>query len=110
MLSVTPHFPHEWLVTVTVKRGGGVDPKGIPLPTTEHEVADYLVTQMGSEVQVRNDDPSTTCWIYDPTGGDFVSSCCLFVPDGTMWSSGEFEITGRPSRFPMGLSVPLREV
>jgi len=110
MLSVTPHFPHEWLVTVTVKRGGGVDPKGIPLPTTEHEVADCLVTQMGSEEQVRNDDPSTTCWIYAPAGADFASTDRVVIPDGPMWPSGEFEITGRPSRFPMGLSVPLREV
>lgn len=109
-MSVTSQFPAAWLVTVTVKRGGGADPKGIPLPTTEHTVADCLVSQQGSEEQVRNDDPSTTCWIYAVPGADFKSTDRVVIPAGPFWPSGEFEVTGRPSPFPLGMSVPLREV
>ena len=110
MLPITARFPPSWRTTVTVKRGGGVDRKGIPLPTTEHTVPDCLVSQQGSEEQVRNDDPSTTCWLYAPPGADFESTDRVVIPDGPLWPSGEFELTGKPSKFPLGMSVPLREV
>jgi len=109
-MSITSAFPSSWRVTVTVERSGGTDPKGIPLPSTEHEVKDCLVSQQGSEEQVRNDDPDTECWIYAPAAADFQSTDRVKVPEGPLHPSGTFELTGKPSRFPLGVSVPLKEV
>lgn len=109
-MSITSRFPASWRVTVTVKRGGGLDPKGIPTPTTEHEVADCLVSTTASEEQARSDAPETTVWVWAPEGSDFESTDRVVIPDGPLWPSGEFELTGKPSKFPLGVSVPLREV
>lgn len=109
-MSVTAQFPVSWRVTVTVERGGGADPKGIPLPVTEYTVADCLVSTIASEEQSRSDDPTTTCWLYAPEGSVFEPTDRVVVPPGAFWPSGRFQLTGKPSPFPLGVSVPLREV
>lgn len=110
MASVTRGFPSSWRVTVNVQRSGGTDPKGIPLPTTEHEVADCLVSRDASEEQARMSDPETTCWLYAPVGSDFATGDIVEIPPGPYWPSGTHQATGRPSPYPLGMSVPLKEV
>lgn len=108
-MSINSRFPPEWLVTVTVHRTGGTDPKGIPLPSTEHTVADCLVSTQESEDVQRSDAPDTTCWLYAPEGSNFEATDVVEVPDGPLWPSGRFSLTGDPSPFPLGVRVPLKE-
>lgn len=108
-MSVTQHFPAHWRFVADVERTGGRDPKGVPLPSTFHEVPDCLLGTIASEEQIRSDDPDTTAWIYAPTGADFRANDIVRVPESPFWLSGRFVVTGRPSPTPLGVSVPLRE-
>lgn len=112
-MSVTSRFPAHWRCTVTVHRPGGRDPKGNPLPGTTHEVPDCLVEMQGSDEEPRSDAPDTTAWLRGPAGADFASTDQVVVPESDpprLWPSGRFQVTGRPSFGPLGVSVPLKEV
>lgn len=109
-VGVTRHFPSSWRFTVTVERSGGRGPKGIPLPSTTHTVADCMIATQVSEEEARSDSPETTAWLYGPTGGDFRTGDVCVVPQSPLWVWGRFQTTGRPSFTPLGVRVPLREV
>lgn len=109
----TRHFPSSWRTPVTVERSGGRDPKGNPLPTTEHTVPDCLVSNQTSaeEALSRSDAPETSAWVYAPPGADFTSTDVVVVPESVpprLWPSGRFQVSGEPDFGPLGTRVPLR--
>ena len=108
-VSVTSLFPSSWRFTAVVERSGGRDEFGVPLPGVSHEVEDCLISTTASEEQVRSESPETTAWIYAPVGADFQANDLVIVPESPLWLSGRFEVTGRPSPTPLGVSVPLKE-
>ena len=109
-MTVTSRFPAEWRVTVTVRRSGGRDPRGNPLPETTHEVEDCLVSTQSSveEPQSRSEAPDTSAYVYAPAGSDFISTDRIEVPPGPFWPSGSFQVSGEPDKGPLGVRVPMR--
>lgn len=111
-MSVVRAFPGWWRCTVTVRRSGGRDPRGNPLPVVEHAVADCMVSTEASaeEAQSRSDAPETSAWLYALPGADFRSSDQVVVPDSPYWPSGQFQVTGEPAKTPLGVRVALRRL
>lgn len=112
-MNIVEAFPPSWRATVTVHRPGGYDPKGNPLPTTEHTVPECLVTTQTSDEEARSDAPDTTAYIYTLAGADFSSVDQVTVPESTpprMWPSGRFQVNGEPDFGPLGTRVALRRL
>jgi len=109
MTSIVERFPPEWLTDVTVVRSGGSDPKGNPLPATEHEIGPCLVSTDASteDVSSRSDAPETTAYLFTPPGVKVLSTDRLRIPPG-LWPSGDFQVSGEPSPTPLGVRVPLQ--
>jgi hypothetical protein len=112
-LSVAERMPPFWRTPVTVRRSGGRDPKGNPLPGSTHTVPDCLISTQSSadEPQSRSEAPETTAYLYAPAGADFRSTDDIEVPESVpprLWPSGMFHVSGEPDYTPMGVRVPLR--
>jgi len=110
-MSVTSHFPSDWLTEVAVERSGGTDPRGNPLPGTEHTVADCLVSNQSTDEEARTDLPNTSAYIFAPAGSDFAPGDVVTVPEGArLWPWGRFTVNGDPNFTPLGVRVQLRRV
>lgn len=106
-MSFVKRFPAEWLTDVVVKRGGGRDIKGNPLPVVELPVADCLVGQRSTADPVdRSDVVSSKAILYRDTGFMFFSTDMIKVPDGHRMA-GLWSVEGRPAEWPTGSEVGL---
>lgn len=103
------HFPASWRFTAIVVRSGGRDPKGNPLPETEHPLPDCMMDPGTTTEPIdRSDVPTTTAWLHCLPGADVVSTDRIVVPEGMFWSAGTYAVDGDPKRTPLGTSIPLR--
>lgn len=106
--SITAMF-QGWKTDVTVRRSGGRDAKGDPIPGSEHTVPDVLVvaSESSEPIQDRAEDPSTSAVAYGPVGADVRSTDRIVVP-GTHLMAGTFEVIGDPAFYPLGTVIALR--
>lgn len=107
-MSVTAMFD-GWKTDVLVKRSGGRDAKGDPIPGTEHTVTDVLVvaSESSEPIQDRAEDPSTSAVAYGPVGADVRFTDRIVVPAGHLMA-GTYEVVGDPAFYPLGTVVGLR--
>ncbi|HEY1176483.1 MAG TPA: hypothetical protein VGF17_10020 [Phytomonospora sp.] len=107
-VSVTEFFD-GWKVDVTVKRSGGRDAKGDPIPGSTHTSPDWLISPSESTEPIadRAEDPSTSAVGYGPARADVKSTDRVVVPAGH-WMAGTYEVVGDPAFYPLGTVVGLR--
>ena len=108
-MSVTGMFD-GWKVEVTVKRSGGRDPKGDPIPGSTHTVPDFLIvaSESSEPISDRSEDPSTSAVGYGPVAADVRSTDRIVVPAGHLMA-GTYEVVGDPAFYPLGTVVGLRK-
>ena len=112
VVNVVSKFPAAWLTDVEVKRSGGTDPRGNPLPGTTHTVGPCLVSTQSTEEESRTDLPDTSAYIFADPGADFAPNDEVTVPKGDppLWPHGRFIVNGDPGFTPLGTRVQLRRV
>ena len=110
-MSIVSQFPVEWLTSADVQRGGGTDPRGNPLPGSEHTVAPVLVTTQSTEEEARTDLPDTSAYVLAEPGADFAPADVVTIPEGArLWPHGRFIVNGDPGFTPLGVRVQLRRI
>jgi hypothetical protein len=78
-------FPHP--VTVTVRRPGGRDREGDPLPGTEHSIGGCAVyPRTSSETEATGTTVITGRTLLAPYGADIAPEDRVVLPDGTVWA------------------------
>lgn len=106
-MSITTHFPKEWLTDVIARRGGGKDDRGNPLPTADLPVTDCLVgARSTSDPTDRSDMVDNKAVLYRDPGFTFLSTDVIVVPEGHRMA-GSWSVDGRPGEWPSGLEVGL---
>ena len=106
--SVVDSFPADWRITVTVRRGGGVDRWGDPLPDTTHEVADCLIGEATSdEVEQFSEVSRLDAVMYAPVAADVVSTDSIDAPASAWSPPRKWRVAGHPLFTPLGTKVPL---
>lgn len=77
-------FPHG--TTVTVRRPGGEDQYGDPLPSTEHTVAGCaLAPRTSTELTDLRDTVIRGYTLYGPYGADIQPTDQIVLNDDTVW-------------------------
>ena len=97
-------LPDSWKTTATLIRGGGRDPRGNPLPTTEEPVQGGIFAPRSTAEPVdRSDLTDATAVLYMPPGATAKSTDRVRV-SGRTWA-----VDGEISVWPLGVEVPLRK-
>lgn len=105
---VTSLFPADWRMTVTVKRGGGFDRWGNPLPAVTHEIADCLIGEASSEeLEQFSDVSSLDGVLYAPVAADVVNTDSLDSPATAYSPARSWRVAGHAMFTPLGTKVPL---
>lgn len=107
---IVSRFPKHWRTDVVVRRSGGTDPKGYPLPAVEIEVKDCLIgTRSTSEPVPGSSLTSSDLSIFrDPDPSfQFQPSDQVIVPDGAM-NAGVWSVDGRQLDTPLGSETPVK--
>ena len=95
-------------MTVTVKRGGGFDRWGDPLPSTTHEIADCLIGEASSEeLEQFSDVASLDGVLYGPVAADVVNTDSIDSPTTAYSPARSWRVAGHPMHGPLGTKVPL---
>lgn len=105
-------FPDGWKTSVTVKRGGAKDRKGVAQPETQFSAGPVLVGWRATADPVDRADLTTdTAVLYDMTGTvTYEPSDRVVIPDDYPGPTGTWQVDGTPKRWPFGYEVPLRKV
>lgn len=105
---LTARFPSDWRCTITVRRGGGRNADGDPVPGSEHTIPDCLVGSRSTKEPVdRSDLTESTAVAFAPPRADVVSTDTITVPAGH-FMAGEYVVDGDPGFWPLGTEIPLR--
>lgn len=111
-MSIVSRFPAEWLTRAEVQRSGGTDPRGNPLPGSEHTVEPVLVANQSTDEEARTDLPDTSAYVLAGPGEDFAPDDVVTIPKGNppLWPHGRFIVNGDPGFTPLGVRVQLRRI
>jgi hypothetical protein len=106
-MSFVDRFPAEWLADVIVRRSGGRDSRGNPLPVSELEVTNCLIGQRSTaDPRDRSDVTEGKAILYRDKGFTFLSTDVIVVPTGHRMA-GKWAVDGRPAEWPTGSEVGL---
>lgn len=107
---IVSRFPASWRTDVVVRRNGGTDPKGYPLPDAEIPVSGCLIGARSTNEPVPgNSLTSSDMSIYrDPDPAfRFQPDDQVVVPEGAM-NSGTWSVDGRQMDTPLGCETPVK--
>lgn len=107
-MSVLARFPSSWKTDVTVLRGGGRDPFGNPLPTEEIPVTGCLAAARSTAEPLDRTDLTEARGVLYHDDFEFQPTDRIRFPE-TATLRGTWAVAGEPSRWPMGIEVPLRK-